>query len=605
MQIRHVRIERYRGIRALAFSPGPRTVIIGPNNAGKSSVLEALDLLLHSGTGRPRASPVEIDYYGRDPASGFLVEATLGALPTSFLADAREHLEGWKAASEQLVADPDGDGVEAVVRVRVRGTADFDIVHEFAKDESNGARFSPGLRIQVGWVFDGRTRDPARQLAFYQGGLLDRLFVDVDVDPAVAALRAALGGGADAVNTEPNVHRVLDALAADLRGLGLLQPAELPCFEIGAVSARELLQALRLALPSAGTQVPVFRHGRGMQRLLLVAILLRLARATARATIGAFEEPEEALEPLRQTQMARMLAKLADQGGQVFAVTHSPEIARAFSIDDFVLIDESASRVRVLRKELTEPVRQVYERSLDRAAVRALFARVPVLVEGPGDRAVFETFWRRLGDAGDVTPAERVGVDVVNCEGAGYMPMMARYLREAGKTVVAWAEQDVPVELARLRADGNCAALLVHDPAPGRQNLEQALARSASIPALGRALHALATSRGYTWEQQREDLVSHAAGLDQTTRDVLKEATSLDAIFAVLDETKARAMIERALSSKGVKPFEMKGARQARIVAEVITDFEGVPEPFARAFRALNAWVAEGCSAGTELSMAP
>jgi hypothetical protein len=47
-------------------------------------------------------------------------------------------------------------------------------------------------------VFDGRSRDPARQLAFYQGGLLDRRFGSVDVEPAVNALREAPGGGAEA-----------------------------------------------------------------------------------------------------------------------------------------------------------------------------------------------------------------------------------------------------------------------------------------------------------------------------------------------------------------------------------------------------------------------
>jgi hypothetical protein len=91
------------------------------------------------------------------------------------------------------VPEPDGDGVEAVVRVRVRGAADFDVIHEFAKPESEGVRFGPAFRRQLAWVFDGRNRDPARQLSFYQGGLLDRLFGDADLDPAISALRRRWG----------------------------------------------------------------------------------------------------------------------------------------------------------------------------------------------------------------------------------------------------------------------------------------------------------------------------------------------------------------------------------------------------------------------------
>lgn len=164
---------------------------------------------------------------------------------------------------------------------------------------AEGARFHPGLRSQVGWVFDGRTREPGYQLAFYQGGLLDRLFADIDLDPAAAALKQALGQGAGAVNTEQAVRGKLDVLAADLQALGLLRAGESPQFEVGAVSVRELLQSLRLTLPGGEVQIPLSRQGRGAQRLLLVAVLLRLAQAAGRPVIGGFEEPEEALEPIR------------------------------------------------------------------------------------------------------------------------------------------------------------------------------------------------------------------------------------------------------------------------------------------------------------------
>jgi len=610
MRLRQIVIERFRGIRALTFMPGPRTVLLGANNSGKSTVLEALDLLLHPGFGRPRPAPTEIDYFDRDPSQGFSIEAVIGQLPAAFVPEVRQQLEGWRTETEELVAEPEGDGIEPVIRVRVRGGPDFDIVHEFAKPETAGTRLSQRLRLEIGWVFDGRTRDPFRQLAFYQGGLFDRLFGDIELEPAVTALREALGQGATAVNTEEGVRAKLEEIGGDLRGLGLLRPGELPRFEVGSVSARELLQALQLALPGGNVFIPLPRQGRGAQRLLLVALLLRLAQVGGRPVIGGFEEPEEALEPLRQSQVARMLAAIVDGGGQVFVVTHSPEIARAFSIDDFLLLDERAAGegARLLRKTVSGPVRQKYERWLDRAVVRALFARIPLLVEGPGDRAVAETFWRALTNSAGpntVRPAEQLGLDIVNCEGAGEMPMMARLLKEVGKTVVAWSEQDVPDELARLRAEGNCAALVLHDPRPGRQNLEQALAQSASLTALVRALDELATTRGYSWEQQRTYLVSSAEDIEQGKRDVMKMAGSIDEIFAPLAEPEARALIARVLAAKTVAPFEMKGARQARVVAETILRIDGeVPAPFRRALRELDRWIADGCQAGAEIPMA-
>ncbi len=608
MHIKQLTIERFRGIARLQFEPGPRTLILGPNNSGKSTVLEALDLLLHPGIGRPRPAPTEIDYFSRSTELGFAIEAVIGALSDSFAAEVREHLEGWKEIDKEIIPEPNGEGVEPVVRIRVRGTADFEILHEFVKPESEGARVSPRLRLQLGWVFDGRIRDPAQQLAFYQGGLLDRLFAEADLQPAIDGLKDALGEGAAAVNEEAAIATVLRELSSDLWQLGLIATDETAQFEVGAVSRRELLQALRLALPAAGVRIPLGRQGRGTQRLVLVAILLRLARAAGRIPIGAFEEPEEALEPLRQVQLARMLRSIADSGGQVLVVTHSPEIARAFEIDDFLLLRAVGPDIdsRLLRHVLSPNVRQSYERWLDGAVVRGLFARIPLLVEGPGDRAIIEVFWRALEDSHVLTPAAQLGIDIVNCEGAPNIPMLAAVLNQAGKAVAAWTDQDSPEVhriIQRLRAEEHCSALILHDPAPGCQTLEEALAASTPLDALAYGMETIAADRGYTWEEQRSDLIARAHGIETGLRSRLNSADSLPGLLALLDDPLARAVVASALSARSVTPFEMKGARQARLLAEKIVERASVPDNFARPLHALQEWTQHGCARGFEFTM--
>lgn len=610
MQIRRITIERFRGIDYLQFHPGRRTVILGPNNAGKSTVLEALDLLLHSGLGRPRPAPDELDYYQRDPSDGFEVEAVIGDLPNDFQAQVHLHLEGWRQAEADVVPEPDGEAVEPVIRVRVRGTTEFALMHEFAKPESDGARFNPALREQVAWVFDGRTRDARRQLSFYQGGLLDRLFADADLDPALLALREALEEGAEAVNTEEEVESVLTSLSDDLIELGLLNEGDIAEFEAGAVSRRALLQTLRLSLPGVDeVPIPLARHGRGAQRLVLVAVLLRIADAAGVVPIGGFEEPEEALEPLRQAQIADMLQEIADQGGQIFVVTHSPDMARCFGIEDFLLLDERTTGVEALHLlgRLSATVGQAYERRLDGSVVRGLFCRHPLLVEGPGDRAVFETFWRELAAADEVLPAFRTGLDVINAEGVSNMPMLATVLAEAGKVVGAWVDLDSEQalrEVERLKGDGHCAALILHDSTTGRQNLEQALAWGCPLEAVAKGMQALAEDRGYNWEDQRIDLLSRCEGVNPDARERAKAADSVSKFLAQLEESQARGLVASALGAKGVTPFEMKGARQARILAETIVSVHGgVPENFARALREFNGWIKAGSEPGAEIQM--
>ncbi len=609
VRIRQVTIERFRGLEYLRFAPGPCTVILGPNNASKSTVLDALDLLLHPGLGRLRPAPEEADYFLRDPVSGFEIEVVLGDLPDPFRADVHQHLEGWRSADAELVPEPDGEGIEPVVRVRVRGTSDFDILHEFAKPESESARFNPALRTQAGWIFDGRSRDPGRQLSFYQGGLLDRLFANADLDAAIEALRGALGDGAQAINADDSVETVITDLSTDLITLGLLRDGERAAFEGGAVSRRALLQTLRLSLPTPeGIPIPLSRQGRGAQRLVLVATLLRVAEAIGAKPIGGFEEPEEALEPLRQGQLAEMLRAIADQGGQIIVVTHSPDIARCFEIDDFLLLQERAAGegARQLFRVLSPPVRQTYERSLDGAVVRGLFCRIPVLVEGPSDRAVFDTFWSALAKAGHVLPRFRMGLDVVNAEGVANMPMLAAVLHEAGKMPVAWVDQDTQEalrEINRLRQERHCGAILLHHHAAGRQNLEQAFAWGCSLEALSRAMDAVARDRGYTWDEQRNDLLSRCEGIDHAARERAKAAGCVSEFLGELEEAFARRLVASALSAKGVTPFDVKGARQARVLAETIVEEQGVPDNFARAFKELDAWIRDGATLTTEIAM--
>lgn len=608
MQIRRLRIERFRGIKELTFCPGPRTVIIGPNNAGKTTVLEALDVLLSSGRGRSRPPPTEIDYYARDPDAEFCIEAVLAQVPDDFATEAVGCFEGWDATAEEVRPEVEGDGLEPIVRVRVRGTKDLELRYEFAKEEAAGRVFGTAFRTKIAWIFDGRLRDPAYQLGFYQGGLLDRLFEQEDVSPAVRMLRQALSSGATTVNSDTVVARKLEEIADDLRDLGLITASEIPRFELGGISKRELLQSLRLALPDVGVSVPLARQGRGTQRLLLVALLLRLARDFGRPIIGGFEEPEEALEPMRQMHMAQTIADIAASGGQVFVVTHSPDIARTFAAQDFVLLDERSGgdTAMILRKRLDASTLAKYERWLDGSVVRGLFAKIPVLLEGNSDRAVFDVFWRaatRKEEAKQIA-RERIGLDFVNAEGAGNIRTLATVLSKSGKPVVAVMDGDRPEDLEALRNDGTCAVIVRYHDTDDERDLERLIAGSASINALTKALVAVAADRGEPWTRQLACIVSSLREAQDTAiRDQVKAATSLSHAFAALPEQRARKLIAELLGSDSSRaPFSTKTARPARILAEIIIDVDGaVPTPFARAIRELGEWAIHRPAATTEI----
>jgi hypothetical protein len=351
-------------------------------------------------------------------------------------------------------------------------------------------------------------------------------------------------------------------------------------------------------MPGHGDEVvPIARQGRGTQRLAVLAILLRLARARRGPDlIGGFEEPEEALEPLRQGQAARMLSELAEGGGQIFVTTHSPDVVRAFTLGDIVLISPGPRpEVRPLATSLSAPARYGLDRRVETGLTRALFVPLPVVGEGPSDKAVFETLWHALAEAGEVPRAEHLGIEALSAEGVTLMPLTVQILSEAGKDPVAWVERDEPRSQVLIFQDF-AACLLLYPADASRNNLERLLAQTFSLDALAAGMSALASDRSDDWEAQRSDLTSRAPAVvgDAGRRSALAAATDLRDALAALDEVEARALVALCLAAKsGPAPFEVKGTRSARVFAEGLIARDGVVEPFRRAFIEFAVWAAQ------------
>jgi recombinational DNA repair ATPase RecF len=64
LKIKHLRIQNYRSIKWLDLAPGDLTALVGPNNAGKTNILSALNFLL--GERFPTIQGLEDkDFYGK------------------------------------------------------------------------------------------------------------------------------------------------------------------------------------------------------------------------------------------------------------------------------------------------------------------------------------------------------------------------------------------------------------------------------------------------------------------------------------------------------------------------------------------------------------
>ena len=120
--VRHVSIQNFRGIASLDWFPNSGiNAIIGPGDTGKSTVLEAIDLVV----GARRASFTDADFHKLDTNKPIIIDITIGQLPKELLnleAYIR-FLRGYDSVFEMIDDEP-GDGVEPAITLRLKVTGD-------------------------------------------------------------------------------------------------------------------------------------------------------------------------------------------------------------------------------------------------------------------------------------------------------------------------------------------------------------------------------------------------------------------------------------------------------------------------------------------------
>jgi hypothetical protein len=132
--------------------------------------------------------------------------------------------------------------------------------------------------------------------------------------------------------------------------------------------------------------------GSGLQSLLDLAVLRGEGSAAEANSILAVEEPEAFLHPSAQRTLARVLLK-AESVSRIIS-THSSVLVEEADYADVVLVRDH--KIYPPRPATDERRNQVNTALMAGLGAEAMFSRSVLFVEGPGDRAFFETLRRRV-----------------------------------------------------------------------------------------------------------------------------------------------------------------------------------------------------------------
>jgi len=361
--IRRLSIKRFRGVESLVWHPTQGVnVILGGGDVGKSTILEAIGLLLSPVNASVLA---DTDYYQRDISTGFLIEAIVALPESTSISDQTKHSWPWGWDGNDAFVPGIGEDAapagEPVYWLRVRGSEDFDLVYEIVQPDGTTDALSVGLRRAIGLVRLGGDDRNDRDLRLVHGSALSRLLADKGLRSRLASELSK-----DEIKSElsADAQKALEALDVAFKEERL--PANLELAYVGGQSI-SIASLVGLTAKQGDVQLPLASWGSGTRRL---ASLMIAEQNQGECPITIVDEIERGLEPYRQRAL---MSKLQSVQSQAFVTTHSPSAIEAASTAELWYVD-TAGRIGALDGE---PLRR-----LRVSDPLAFLSRLTIIAEG-------------------------------------------------------------------------------------------------------------------------------------------------------------------------------------------------------------------------------
>jgi putative ATP-dependent endonuclease of the OLD family len=422
-----IHIQNYRAFKdfTLDFSDG-LNVIVGDNDAGKSTLLEAVNLALTSRLrGRFLASELSPHLFNQETAASYVAAVAEGGnpAPPEILIDL--YLED--SDDTAFLKGTNNGSLENVPGLRLRVAFWEEFADEYANFIATTEQLTlvPTEYYRVEWLSFAGNPVTARSVPasaslidatairlqsgtdhYLQQIITDHLDLKqrVEIARAYRSLRETFTGNTAiaAINVE---------LAATQEGL----------------TDRDLSLAIDISQRASWESnlvphlddLPCQFVGGGAQNMLKV--LLALNRTADACHVVLIEEPENHQSP---ASLNTLVAKIADrcEGKQVLVTTHSSFVLNKLGLDRLVLLSHSTG---LRLTDLPADTLDYFKKLPGYDTLRIALAKRIILVEGPSDELVVQ---RAFLDAHGKLPLE-VGVDVISVRGLSFKRFLDIALR--------------------------------------------------------------------------------------------------------------------------------------------------------------------------------
>ena len=435
--IARIKIENYRSIEHVEFSPTQLCGLVGHNNAGKSNILGALDVLLGETYPTERAFTKD-DFFNRETDRSILIEVEFDVPldPVRLTIHRSQDKRPCEAKTLQLTYTK---------------RQDVNFKHQFLVFDLNGDCYyaNDEVRKQVQFVYVPSDRNLEKQLTVSQWTMLGKMLKHLDEQfrqgpkgddgftENERALRQSMTDALQVLKT-PAYLDFENRLKTNVKDQTQDSFKDVELF-LNVYDPLHYYKTIQLLVREFEKDFNVADLGSGLQNLILLAIFRTYARTMKSRAVLAIEEPEIFLHPHAQRKLYKILRSLLepqvnretgeviDDGAQIFYATHSPAFLSLPDYDEIFLVRRNdEGKTNVLSKG--DPLSQG-----DRDELRLLtqfnqhrnelfFARKVMLVEGQTEKHAIPLAFAKKVDIDAKT------ISVIEVGGKGNLPFFIKVL---------------------------------------------------------------------------------------------------------------------------------------------------------------------------------